>query len=90
MSLSINTNVGALTALSVLNQTNNALEITQNRVSSGLRVSTAKDDAASYSIASKMRADVAGYEAVKIGLGVAEATLGTAIPKQTTSNIRFL
>ena len=44
MSLSINTNVGALTALSVLNQTNNALEITQNRVSSGLRVSTAKDD----------------------------------------------
>jgi flagellin-like hook-associated protein FlgL len=79
MSLSINTNVGALTALSVLNQTNKSLETTQARISSGFRVASAKDDAASYSIASKMRSDVAGFDAIKIGLGIGEATVGTAI-----------
>ena len=36
MALSVNTNVGALVALQNLNQTNRELEITQNRISTGL------------------------------------------------------
>lgn len=79
MAMSVNTNVNAFQALQSLNSTNKALSTTQNRVSTGLRVTTAKDDAASYSISQKMKSDVAGYEAVKIGLGLGDAALGTAI-----------
>lgn len=79
MAMSVNTNVGAMIALQNLNKTNKLLNTTQLRVSTGLRVNTAKDDAASYSISQKMRSDIGGYEAVKIGLGLGDATLGVAI-----------
>ena len=42
---SINTNLGALVALRSLNRTNAALAKVQNRVSTGLKVIGAKDDA---------------------------------------------
>lgn len=41
---SINTNVGALVALQNLNQTNRDLNVAQNRVNTGLKVATAKDN----------------------------------------------
>ena len=43
MANSINTNAGALIALQNLNATNRDLNVTQNRVNTGLKVSTAKD-----------------------------------------------
>lgn len=79
MSYSINTNAGAMIALTNLSKTNSELSITQNRISTGLRVNTAKDDAASYAIASRMRGDVSAYESVVTGLGLGDATLGVAI-----------
>lgn len=79
MTLSINTNLGAMTALQTLNQTNNALMETQKRVATGLRVAEAKDDSASFSIAGRMEADVMSLEAVNIGIGMGEAVLGTAV-----------
>ena len=78
MVLSINTNVASMVALQNLNRTTSLLEQTQLRVSTGLRVNNAKEDAASFSIAQRMRSDVAGYEAVKIGLGLGDAALGVA------------
>ena len=53
--LSINTNAAAMTALKSLQQTNAALETTQNRISTGLAVSDASDNAAYWSIATTMR-----------------------------------
>lgn len=79
MTMSINTNLGAITALQTLNQTNSSLMETQKRVSTGLRVSEAKDDAASFSIAGRMDADIKSLEAVSIGIGMGEAVLGTAV-----------
>lgn len=79
MPMSINTNVGSMLALQNLRETNMNLDVTQNRVSTGLRVSTAKDDAASYSIAQRLNGDVAGYEAVKIALGLGDAATGVAV-----------
>lgn len=79
MTLSINTNLGAMTALQTLNQTNNNLMETQKRVSTGLRVAEAKDDSASFSIAGRMDADIKSLEAVNIGIGMGEAVLGTAV-----------
>jgi flagellin len=79
MVISINTNVGAMIALQNLNKTNDAFTTTKERVSSGLRVNAARDDAAAYSLAQKMRSEVSGYKAVKEGLGLADATIGVAI-----------
>ncbi len=51
MALTINTNVSALVAQKNMNQTQSKLSTTLNRLSSGLRVNNAKDDAAGLAIA---------------------------------------
>ena len=49
--LSVNTNSGALTALQYLTNTQSQLQTTQNAISSGLKVSSAKDNGAIFAIA---------------------------------------
>ena len=51
MANSINTNYGAAIALQNLNATNAQLERTQNRVNTGMKVATAKDNGAIFAIA---------------------------------------
>lgn len=79
---SINTNVGAYVALQNLNQVNLRLDRVQNRVSTGLKVNSAVDDASSFSIAQGVRGNLKAYEAVSQGLsngrGVAAVTLAGA------------
>ena len=41
----VNTNVGAMVALQNLNMTNRDLEMVQNRINTGFRVASAKDNA---------------------------------------------
>ena len=62
--LSVNTNVGALTALQYLSQTQASLAQTQTAINTGMKVSSAKDDGATFAIAQNMRGNVAGYAAV--------------------------
>ncbi len=61
---SVNTNASALIALQNLNATSERLTLTQNRISTGLRVQGAKDNAAVWAIAQNQRADTKAYEAV--------------------------
>jgi len=61
---SVNTNASALIALQNLNATSDRLSLTQNRISTGLRVQGAKDNAAVWAIAQNQRADNKAYEAV--------------------------
>lgn len=68
MAFSVNTNATALSALFNLNGTTRELEATQNAINTGLKVSSAKDNAAIFSIAQKLRADLKGYSAVKQSL----------------------
>ena len=68
MAASVNTNVGAMAAVRVLGNNSRALEIVQNRISSGLKVATAKDNGATYGIAQQQRAEVRAFEAVSQGL----------------------
>jgi flagellin len=75
---SILTNNSALTALSTLNSTNRKLEITQDRISTGLRVSSASDNAAYWSIATTMRSDNAALSTVQDALGLGSATIDVA------------
>ena len=61
---SINTNVGAMIALQNLTSTSTQLQQTQNIISTGLKVSSAKDDGAVYAIAQNQRATVSALDAV--------------------------
>jgi len=68
MAFSVNTNGGALLALRSLNKSTNLLQTVQNRVSTGLKVASAKDNAAVFNIAQKLRSNLAGLGAVKASL----------------------
>jgi flagellin len=72
---SINTNVAAMTALQSLSQTNKNMLETQNRISTGLRVGEASDNAAYWSIATTMRSDNSALSTVKDALGLGAATV---------------
>ncbi|MGE6986625.1 flagellin, partial [Brevundimonas sp. NPDC029107] len=58
MANSINTNAGALIALQNLNNTSRDLAVTQNRVNTGQKVSSAKDNGAIFAIATNQRAEM--------------------------------
>ncbi len=66
---SVNTNIGAMTALQSLNRTNDALAVVQKRVSTGFRVADAKDDGGAFAIAQTVRADTSSLTAVNEQLG---------------------
>lgn len=82
---SINTNIAAMTALQTLNKTNNDLLTTQNRISTGLRVQTAADNAAYWSIATTMRSDRDALSTVNDALGLGSATVDVASKAIDTS-----
>ena len=79
MAFSVNTNAGAFAALQNLNKTSSGLQTVQSRINTGQKVSTAKDDAATFAIAQKLRGDVAGLNAVKSSLDRASSTVDVAI-----------
>ena len=78
MANSINTNFAAQTALQSLNSINKNLTTTQSRISTGLRVATAQDSAAYWSMATSMRADNKSLSAVNDALGIGAAMMDTA------------
>ena len=57
----INTNVPSLSAQNQLNRTNKGLSLALERLSSGKRINSAKDDAAGIAIASRFTAQIRGY-----------------------------
>ena len=77
--LSVNTNRGAMVALQHVIQTNRDLDRTQNAVSTGLKVASAKDNAAFWAIANRMRSDVTAYDRVRESGDRATSILDTAI-----------
>lgn len=55
-------NIPALTAYNSLNKTNNAMQKSIEKLSTGLRINSASDDAAGFAISEKMRAQITGME----------------------------
>ena len=78
MATSINTNYGAAVALQNLNATNAMLERTQNRVSTGLKVGSAKDNGAIWAIAQGQSQQVAALAAVTSSLNRASSIADVA------------
>lgn len=79
MSLTIQTNKAAMIALQNLNATSDSLQTTQNKIGTGFRISSAKDNSAIWAIAQNQRADVGGLAAVKMGLDRAQSIGDTAL-----------
>jgi flagellin len=60
MALTVNTNIASMNAQRNLTNSQNSLNVSLQRLSSGLRVNSAKDDAAGLAIAERMNAQVRG------------------------------
>jgi flagellin len=82
---SINTNVSAMTALQSLQQTSKDMLTTQNRISTGLRVASASDNAAYWSIATSMRSDNDSLSTVQDALGLGKGTVNVAYTAMNSS-----
>ena len=81
---SVNTNAGALVALENLQSTQTQLAQTQNIISTGLAVSSAKDDASTWAIAQNQRAQVLSLDSVKQSLSRGQSVLDVAISAGTS------
>ena len=88
MSFSVNTNVGAMAALQNLSGTQMELAQVQNRINTGLKVASAKDNGAVWAIAQSQRASVASLDAVKDSLQRGQSATDVAITAgQTVSDL---
>ena len=83
---SVNTNLGALAALSSLRQTQQSLSHTQNEISTGQKVSNAADNPAIYSIANSINANIAGLSAVSDSLNFGAQVVSLASSAVTNVN----
>jgi len=88
MSLTVNTNIASLTAQRNLVGTNRSLRISMARLSSGLRINSAKDDAAGLALSDKMTGQIRGLnQAVRNandGISMAQTAEGAL---QETTNL---
>ncbi len=80
---SVNTNPGALYVLKHLRSTAEEMKTVQNRVSTGLRVSSALDDASTFAVAQGLRGDIKAYNAVSQALGAAKGIAKVALNAAT-------
>ena len=85
MSSSILTNTSAMTALQNLAATQTALNTTQSQISSGLRVATASDNAAYWSISTKLDSDTGALSAVSDALNLGSSVVSTATAAVTST-----
>jgi len=83
MVTTVNTNVGAMVALQNLNMTSKALGVVQERINTGLKVASAKDNGGVFAIAQNMRSDVGGLAAVQQSLDRASSVTDVAISAGT-------
>eukprot|EP00656_Telonema_subtile_P043817 TRINITY_DN5011_c0_g1_i1.p1 TRINITY_DN5011_c0_g1~~TRINITY_DN5011_c0_g1_i1.p1 ORF type:complete len:276 (-),score=17.85 TRINITY_DN5011_c0_g1_i1:159-986(-) len=76
---SVLTNPSSFVALRTLNGINRSLDVTQNRVSTGLKVAGALDDASNFAISQGIRAELKAIDAVTQGLNNAKGIGNVAI-----------
>ncbi|MDA7827283.1 flagellin [Rhodobacteraceae bacterium] len=75
---SILTNTSAMVALQNLKSINSSLEKTQDEISTGKTIASAKDNSAIWAISKVMESDVSGFNAIKDSLALGESTVAVA------------
>lgn len=78
MALTVNTNVASLSVQRNLNRSSDALSTAMSRLSSGLRINSAKDDAAGLQIASRLTTQIRGMTVAARNAGNAISIAQTA------------
>ncbi|MDP3491428.1 MAG: flagellin [Phenylobacterium sp.] len=76
---SVNTNIGAMVALQNLNKTSGQLGEVQNRINTGLKVASAKDNGAVWAIAQNQRSNSGALNSVKDSLQRSISTVDVAL-----------
>lgn len=88
MAITVNTNVTALNAQRNLNKTNNALNVSMQRLSTGNRINSAKDDAAGMQISNRLTSQINGLNVAtknaNDGISIAQTAEGAM---QESTNI---
>ena len=75
---SILTNTSAMVALQTLRGVNSSLAKTQDEISTGKSVATAKDNAAVWAISKVMESDVTGFKGISDSLSLGSSTVAVA------------
>jgi len=75
---SILTNNSAMVALQTLRNINTSMAKTQNEISTGKQVSSARDNAAVWAISKVMESDVKGFSAISDSLSLGSSTIAVA------------
>lgn len=75
---SILTNNASLVALQTLKSINMGLNQTQNEISTGKTIATAKDNSAIWAISKVMESDVSGFKAISDSLSLGQSTVAVA------------
>ena len=78
MALSIQSNAAATVIRNQLNRTNDGLGVALERLGSGFRINSAKDDAAGLQIATRLNAQLVGQETAMSNAANANSMLKTA------------
>jgi len=81
---SVNTNIGAMVALKNLSASQFELSKTQDQISTGLRVTGARDDGSIFAIAQGLRSDLKAFDAVQQSLSSGTGILSAAIAGTTS------
>lgn len=76
--LSVHTNYASLVAQNAVGKNNSLLTTSMERLSTGLRINSAADDAAGLQIASRLSANVVGMETANRNISDATSMLQTA------------
>jgi flagellin len=79
MSFNVNTNTGAMAALQSLTATTKSLSMTSSRITTGMDVSSTKDNSAAYTTAQSLRSDLGGLQAVTSSLARAKSVTDVAV-----------
>ena len=75
---SILTNSSAMNALATLKDVNRGLNQTQDRVSTGLKVASGKDNAAYFAVSETMKGDSGMFKAINEGMSATKNSVATA------------
>lgn len=85
---SILTNTSAMVALQTLKGINSSLAKTQDEISTGKSVASAKDNSAIWAISKVMEADMSGFSAISDSLSLGQSTVSVA--RQATETVSGL
>ena len=84
--LSINTNITSLLAMNALNKNTGVMNTALNRLSTGYRINSSKDDAAGSAISASLSKEISSFDVAQDNAQMGQSMIDTA--NSTLDNIR--